>query len=437
MQSKTLFFPVLMALLYLPGSARAESGEEADHYTLQVAAFPDRAPARDFISQIEQAGEQPFWGTAELPGRGRWVRVFIGSFATAAAARRYGQSLVERRVIKEFLVRESRETRSLSRPRTITLEIRRASPVPGWPFVSVEAPGPESAEEVPAAATMLPEVRAISASLAPPVDTGLIPRPDPVRMAFKMAAGEIEAGITPRKGGGLRLGGDMAEGLDRLRWIAGPENACAILLDGNGRASIDAQALAKASGAAGLPPSAATLVLADYINSNDGLLLLVQMIYGQHNYLLHIGRRAPTAGEEIEITGSLNLDNNFDTRINPYRRFGRKLARELPPEGFDGMIAINPVARWFNLHTNQMVPIGHITFHELAELHAKIALGLNYLGQASRPGAHNVAIERERRLKSQRPLNEIVLTAGSNRVLRSLEEIRRFTSETTHVSGQR
>lgn len=274
-------------------------------------------------------------------------------------------------------------------------------------------------------------------SLAGAGDPTLLPRPDPVRVALSLVANEAEAGAFLRKGGGLRLGGDLKEGLDRLRWIAGPENASAILADTEGRAMINTEALARASGASGLPPAAATLVLVDYISSNDGFLLLVQMIYGSHNYLLHIGSRAPTAGAEIDITGSLNLDNNFDSRINPYRRLGRKLDRELPPGGFDAMIAINPVARWFNLHSNQMVPVGNITFHELAESHAKVALGLNYLGQALRPGAHNVAIERERRLKAQRPFPEIVLTTGSNRVLRSPEEIRRFTSGTASVSGQR
>ncbi|HKG22352.1 MAG TPA: hypothetical protein VKC34_10670, partial [Blastocatellia bacterium] len=60
MQSKTLIFPVLMALIFIPVSARAQSGEEAGHYTLQVAAFPGRGPAGDFISRVERAGEVPF-----------------------------------------------------------------------------------------------------------------------------------------------------------------------------------------------------------------------------------------------------------------------------------------------------------------------------------------------------------------------------------------
>jgi len=81
------------------------------------------------------------------------------------------------------------------------------------------------------------------------------------------------------------------------------------------------------------------------------------------------------------------------------------------------------------LSTHSWVPVGEITLHELAEAHAKVALGLDYLEQGANPGAHDLALERERRLKAQRPEADIVLTEGSNRVLRSQEEIRLFYAE--------
>jgi hypothetical protein len=154
----------------------------------------------------------------------------------------------------------------------------------------------------------------------------------------------------------------------------------------------------------------------------------VQLTEGSQRYLLHLGRIADTRGAEVEVNGSVNLDNNYDSRINPYRRLGRKLDNERPPAGFDSMVALNPVARWFNLRENALVPVGHITFHELAEAHAKLELDLDYLGQGARPGAHNIALERERRLKAQRP-TDVVVTYGSNRVLRSEEEIKQFYSQ--------
>ena len=47
-----------------------------------------------------------------------------------------------------------------------------------------------------------------------------------------------------------------------------------------------------------------------------------------------------------------------------------------------------------------------------------------------------LAIERERRLKSQRPDANIVLTVGSNRVLRTQEEIRLFYAESVTGASQ-
>jgi hypothetical protein len=214
-----------------------------------------------------------------------------------------------------------------------------------------------------------------------------------------------------------------------LRWIIGSENADLISLDKDGRVQLDRKLMVKAAKAAQAIPLQAPLLVTSFITSNEGLLLLVQISQGAHRYRLHVGRHAPTHGSIVEVGGSINLDNNYDSRINPYRRDGKKLDSERPPEGFDSLVAINPVALWFNLETSSLVPVGHITFHELAEAQAKLELNLDYLAQGARPGAHNIAIERERRLKAQRPFSDVIITYGSNRVLRSEEEIRQFYSQ--------
>jgi len=76
------------------------------------------------------------------------------------------------------------------------------------------------------------------------------------------------------------------------------------------------------------------------------------------------------------------------------------------------------------------VQSGQIVFHEIAEAYAKLELGLDYLDHGLRSGAHAIALEREQRLKSQRPSADIVMTAGSNRLLRTEAEIRLFYAET-------
>jgi len=276
--------------------------------------------------------------------------------------------------------------------------------------------------------------------LAPQIDMSLIPRPDPIRLAFRLVTGDARsAGSTPgQQRGGLWLSGDADEGLSRLRWIAGEENAGLIKLDADLRVRFDMKLLAK------LVKRGETRVqvqdplrAVDYISSNEGLLLLVQVIQGRARYLLHIGRQAPTFGKNVEIPGSINLDNNDDSRINRYRKNGRKLDIERPPAGFDALIALNPAARWFNLNSNSWVQAGEIVFHEIAEAYGKLEQGLDYLDLGSRPGAHALALEREQRLKSQRPRAAIVTTTGSNRLLRSDEEIRLFTAEAITGASQR
>jgi hypothetical protein len=227
----------------------------------------------------------------------------------------------------------------------------------------------------------------------------------------------------------LWITGDTEVGLTRLRWIAGEDAADLITVESDGQVKLDTLGVAKAAGADRVPPLEGPLAVTDYICANEGLLLLVQLTHARHRYRLHFASKAPTRGSAVQVTGGVNLDNNFDSRINPNRRLGRKLDTERPPEGFDSLVAINPVARWFNQQTNQLVPGAHIAFHELAEAYAKLEMGLDYLGDSIRPGAHEVALAREKRLKSQRPHAGVVLTDGPNRVLRSEEEIREFFSQ--------
>jgi hypothetical protein len=100
--------------------------------------------------------------------------------------------------------------------------------------------------------------------------------------------------------GGLWLSGDADEALARLRWIAGEENAGLIKLDSDGRVRFDTKLLAKSAGR-GETRVHDPLQAVQYISSNEGLLLLVQMAQGRHRYLLHVGRQAPTYGKIVEI----------------------------------------------------------------------------------------------------------------------------------------
>ncbi|HXU37363.1 MAG TPA: SPOR domain-containing protein [Blastocatellia bacterium] len=463
MYSRQCLFTAALLISFGASSVPGQSEAPATYFTLQVASFPDTELANKFVIQLVREGEHPTCATIELQGRGYWTRVFLGLFPSAEAARRYGDNLKARGTIVEFLIRKAELNEAVTRPRRVTPSDAASGPISptstvqlsgqnrpptDLPILSsfdihddasmrmrlktkaVEAavvcPQPVNRSEI------IPPVIAARytryANIAPSVDTARIPRPDPVALAFRLVVEMSSTASVPPGPGGLWLSGDTAEGLSRLRWIIGDENAGLITLDEGGRVQLDRRRLAKAAGL-GAVSAEDPLQVADYVVSNEGLLLLVQLVEGSYRYLLHIGNQVPTRGRNVEISGGINLDNNFDSRINPYRKYGKKLDEERPPEGFAALIALNPVAQWFNLSTREWVQVGEITLHELAEAHAKVALGLDYLEQGSSPGAHALALQRERRLKSQRPDEDIVLTAGSNRVLRTQQEIRLFYAE--------
>ena len=476
MKSRQSLLSTVLAITFFSPFAFSKSETESVCFTLQVAAFPEseETQSEEFLNRLAEAGEQPIWGFVDIPGRGNWLRVFVGSFKNPTEARQYGEKLVERHLIKEYLIKNASEIKTLSRPRSVI----RKDPVqsqarppslhnvtkppdpqghmppapnrqlsrPEWnqfsspsPVYLIEPNSSVSLREAtlrpvypPVPPPVLPckAVKTEMVKLAPSVNLNALPHADIKQVALQLVTGALRPHESPMPGG-LWLSGDIREALARIKWIAG-KDAEIITLDRENRIGLDWQQLCRIARVDESRAVSAPLVLLDYISANEGLRLLVQITQGESRYLFHIGTTAPTLGGDIVVAGSLNLDNNFDSRINPYRRAGKKLSIERPPAGFDCMIALNPLARWFNLYAKELVPVGNITFHELAESYAKVETGYEYLPKNNFPGAHNIAIAREMRLKEQRA--EVVLTVGSNRVLKSEEELQRIYAEI--ASGQ-
>lgn len=445
MHPKQAFLSAISLVLVISSSVQSKGDNQISQFTIQVAAFVNIDDALVFVERLSRAGESPVWGEVDVPGRGRWVRIFIGVFDTFIEARRYAERLVSRALIQEFLVRPSGEMKLLMRPRSIGPDEDAAefddssfveTPLQSADAISVAFEVSLSRYSTNVASPLslssnrtppLPIARPLRLEAIPHSNTNLIPRSDPVKTAFRIVANNANAkrNVWCSKGG-LWLSGDIAEGLSRLRWILGPDQARLLLIDNEGRLSIDTNILAKLAGADSLDTSVASPVIANYISLNEGLLLLVQLTEGAARYCLHIGSEAPTFAGKARVSGSINLDNNYDSRINPYRARHAKLDQERPPARFDALVALNPSARWFNLRTDRFVSVAQITFHELAEAYAKVALGLEYLPGSEREGAHNQALEREERLREQRPSDNVVTTLGPNRVLRTEEELRQF-----------
>ncbi|MDD5169484.1 MAG: AAA family ATPase, partial [Syntrophales bacterium] len=58
-------------------------------YSIQVRALPATDDARQFVDALKAKGEDAFFVTVNLKGRGQWNRLFIGRFATEDAAAQY------------------------------------------------------------------------------------------------------------------------------------------------------------------------------------------------------------------------------------------------------------------------------------------------------------------------------------------------------------
>src|SRR5581483_856269 len=118
MHSKLALIASALFFLLTP-PALGQPAESIFPFTLQVASFPDAVLAEQYAEHLSGAGETVGFGTYELTGRGRWTRVYVGSFKSTSDARRYGEALMGRGLIVEYLVKTARELQSLSRPHNV------------------------------------------------------------------------------------------------------------------------------------------------------------------------------------------------------------------------------------------------------------------------------------------------------------------------------
>ncbi len=66
--------------------ARAKKAPKAKSYTVCAASFRQEKAAKTWAGQLAQKGLKPQVVAVDLPGKGRWYRVCLGSFATPAQA---------------------------------------------------------------------------------------------------------------------------------------------------------------------------------------------------------------------------------------------------------------------------------------------------------------------------------------------------------------
>lgn len=74
-------------------------------FTAQVRATQDERVAKDTLAALKTRGHDAFLERVDLPGRGVWLRVFIGRFATESEAKQYMDTSGIKAVYPDFIVR--------------------------------------------------------------------------------------------------------------------------------------------------------------------------------------------------------------------------------------------------------------------------------------------------------------------------------------------
>jgi cell division septation protein DedD len=74
-----------------PAPKVPEATSAAGAFTLQLGASPNKDDAERQVSRLREKGYAPYIVAAEVPGKGTWYRVRMGSFPTKDAATRYLQ----------------------------------------------------------------------------------------------------------------------------------------------------------------------------------------------------------------------------------------------------------------------------------------------------------------------------------------------------------
>jgi RHS repeat-associated protein len=150
------------------------------------------------------------------------------------------------------------------------------------------------------------------------------------------------------------------------------------------------------------------------LSSNEGAKLVNQLVASASTYTFSISDSADTAGGPVKIKsdGISNLDDRADDRYPK-----GKSATDLPPKGVNDQVTLNPQLAQFKDSQGRTVLLSSLAFHELAEAYAKVDGGKLYGNFSAifvvngttifigppQGGAHNEAVNREFKLREQRP----------------------------------
>lgn len=90
-----------------PRPAKKEAAPNTKlRYTVQIASYPEKEMADDEVRKLKRQGYAAFVASSEIPGKGMWHRVRLGSFSNKAAAEKLQRDLRAKESISSIIVIE-------------------------------------------------------------------------------------------------------------------------------------------------------------------------------------------------------------------------------------------------------------------------------------------------------------------------------------------
>lgn len=81
-----------------------ETGKQ--RFTIQIASYPERRMAEDEVRDMKRRGYAAFLVATEIPDKGTWFRVRVGSFSSKLSAEKLAAELKSKEGISSFITSE-------------------------------------------------------------------------------------------------------------------------------------------------------------------------------------------------------------------------------------------------------------------------------------------------------------------------------------------
>jgi len=100
---------LLLALPIIFIATKTSDCAEDSYYTIHLASFKELQNANDYVNAMTNKGKTIFWKKADVPGKGKYYRVYMGKYKNRDEAVEFWKILKEEGAVSYFGVHEFKE----------------------------------------------------------------------------------------------------------------------------------------------------------------------------------------------------------------------------------------------------------------------------------------------------------------------------------------